>query len=538
MSKQSAENYLDELLNSVNGEKKAEAPAVEETMIQEESASDEMVFQEEEQVTLVDEADLDDILDEGPSSIRTTAKAEAEFLMEFEQELAGDDFQDFLKDFEENMIQPEDRLAISDIDSVGDPFASLFGDLPEESLKMEEEHIEEPTDSLSLEELALNGMSLDELSMAEPLPDEEPDLSQDSGVSPAEAIDLGQLGEEDLLNLLAGSEDLSDIGALLSKSENEEPVEAVDLFAAFAENEMEASTENNLEEASKANKKGKTKNKKGGFLEKLTALLFGPEKEEKNTVDLSASAPVGVEELTDENAQILATFAEADALNLEDRSGQKPKKGKEKKKKAPKEKVPAKQKAPKAPKAPKPKKPKVVDNTPPLPKGPVALVLLMAASLFVLIFFGSEMLGYYFAVSEAKDLYKHGQYAEAANKLSGLEIKEDDAKIYGKIVTLAAVDSELSAYRTFWKNDNKPEALDSLISAAGRCEVNAENAVSFSCEGQLDTMKTKISDELEENFGISYEEAIALYELTYRDRDKYTITLGIIIEELGLVVEE
>ena len=52
----------------------------------------------------------------------------------------------------------------------------------------------------------------------------------------------------------------------------------------------------------------------------------------------------------------------------------------------------------------KEKKPKVKDDTPPLPKGPVALVCVLAVSIFVLVFFGTDLIHYSSSLSKAKSI--------------------------------------------------------------------------------------------------------------------------------------
>lgn len=521
MSRQSAENYLDELLNSVNREEK----------------HNELVEADEDFVRELKGAISADTAEEfGEISgsqkleqsmgIKMSPKAEAEFLMEFEQELAGDDFEDFLRDFEENNIQPEDRLEASDMGiTEEDALMSMRGSDMGDAL--EEAPVEAPKtgerEEISLEELALSGLLAEEIGM------DEPDLGADTDVGPTDAIDLSQMGEEDLISLLAGTDDLSDIGALLAQNDNEVPVDGEDPFAAFAANEMSGQSE----DAGAEHDEGKAN--KGGFLAKITSLLFGKEEEEKpEPVSLTTESAPDVELLSDENAQILAAFAEVEKTGNAGAAEGKGKGKKEKKKKEPKVKKPAK---PKAPKKPKPKKPKEKDNTPPLPKGPVALVCLLAASVFVLVFFGPDLLGYSSAMSKAKDLYKMGHYAEAAEQISGLIIKDDDVMLHGKIATLAAVDSQISEYEIFMKNDRKAEALDSLISAAGRVEINDDNALTFDCAGEMGVLKDGIIVELKEQFNMTYEEAIELYQLTEIDRDEYTVELNKIMVELGIMTE-
>lgn len=511
MSKQ--ENYLDELLNSVNRKQEYNS-----------------LMEEDISADTVEEI-RGDVFD----NYKMSPKAEAEFLMEFERELEGEDFDDFLKEFEENDIKPEDRLEASDMEEATmnvteeDALLSMLGgDLSGFDENVEEPVVdEEPISSVSDNLLAALGGNFGGAF------EEIPEGAEPLDISPAEAIDLSQMGDEDLINLLAGTDDLADIGVLLSKSDSDSPVEGTDPFALFAASEMADQGATIIGNSADTDKQEETK--KGGFLDKLKTMLFGKDEEEDavtpvaEPISLTPDGMPGVEELMDENAQILAAFAEAEKPASEGTKNGKAKK--EKKKKEPK---PKKAPKPKADKPKKEKKPKEVDNTPPLPKGPVALVFLLAASMFVLVYFGTDLIGYSTSVSKANELLKMGQYTEAAEKLNGLSIKEKDVMLQGKILTLAAVDSELSSYEVFLKNGRMAEALDSLICAAGRCEVNDDNTLMFDCAGEMGIMKAGITAELSEQFGMSYEEAIELYEMTERNRDEYTIALRKIMDELGI----
>lgn len=505
MNKQSEEDYLDGLLNSVNKEEK-----------QREMVSVDREFLKELQMAKTGQESWKYGANRFRLELENAAKGEKEFLREFEKELEEDELEDVFKDFDDDM---EDFSLEELVNKLRSPDG--FGlDKSGTYQETEKTSVNEP-DTQDIE-------------------DEEPDLSLDLGLnfgfdSPIEsdlpneeAIDLADLGEEDLISLLAGTEDLADIGALLSQNDNEQLVESEDAFAAFASSEMSAQSET-VESKDGGNKKKNAP--KGGLLNKLTTLLFGKdtaEEEASEKVSLSANNELGVEFLSDENAQILAAFADVDELEATGKNGSK---GKKEKKKEAKAKKPAK---PKAPKPQKVKKPKEKDNTPPLPKGPVVLVCVLAVSIFVLVYFGTELLGYQSAVSEAKDFFRDGMYTEAANSMSGLKVKKGDALLQNKINTLAAIDGELSSYKVFIKHDKKAEAIDALICAAGRCEVNSERAELFTCTDELSELKAEVTANLKEQFGMSYEEAIELYELTEDSRTEYTIALNKVIEELGM----
>ena len=363
-----------------------------------------------------------------PMYSRRVSKSEADFLKEFEAELADgdDDFADLLAGFDvdnglEVEIKPEDRLATEDIHAAHADDSFTLGDVDLAALVDEAAGVMTSVDTATtpkqeevpLDDLSMLDMFMDdapvEIPKQEDIPmdvvamDEIPsDVFEDlfggeDGLNLAEAtpvesssegIDLGNLGEEDLMNLLAGADDLSDIGNMLSQSEASEiPLEELDAFAAFAENEM--AVQQVSAEPAEGEIKTAKKDKKGGLVGKLKAILGGlMQDDEDDEVALKPAKAPTAESLSGENADILA---ELDGLE-EKPANKKEKKKKEKKPK--KEKAPKKPKAPKAPKPKKEKKPKEVDNTPPLPKGPVFMIWLMVASLVALVLLGVNLIKY------------------------------------------------------------------------------------------------------------------------------------------------
>lgn len=596
MKKKSAEDYLDKLLNSVNDEKikkekfKETAKMLEDAMHFWEEEGADMDFEEasykETPVKEEKKSEQEDLLDAllsgaqntefgmnkrkvnpNPMYSRRVSKSEADFLKEFEAELADgdDDFADLFAGFDvdnelEMEIKPEDKLSTEDIHAAQEEDSFTLGDVDLASLVNEaagvmaspvEKETMEPED-VPLDDLSMLDMLVDdapvEIPKEEDIPmdvvamDEIPsDVFEDlfggeDGLNLAESvptgnssegIDLGNLGEEDLMNLLAGADDLSDIGNMLSQSEATEiPLDELDAFAAFAENEMavqQVSAEPAVEDELEATKKSK----KGGLVGKLKSIIASlMQGDDDDEVALKPAKAPTAEALSGENADILA---ELDGLE-EKPSKKKEKKKKEKKPK--KEKAPKKPKAPKAPKPKKEKKPKEVDNTPPLPKGPVFMIWLMVGSLVALVLLGVNLIKYNSPISNAKSLQNQGHYAEAFSELRGLEIKEKDMEFYNQLAVLATIDSELNNYEIFTKAEKVDQAFDSLICAAGRCYINEENADVYGCLGQLETLKRNVSNELEQKYGMTYEEAIEMY--TIRDRDDYTIALYKKLTELGI----
>lgn len=595
MKKHSAEDYLDKLLDSVNGEESTldELRRLKEAINIEEAID--ALYEGEENRDAIQDDFLDYFYGENDDAIlnenntkkpkkemysRRVSKSEAEFLMEFEAELAGDDYDDLVKNFgndtdavggadlsyqggdpeldavavspkqveEKPVVEPMDQESpfmelpvsqpadeMSVVEEVS-PFAEIFSEMeqPVEEAPFTEEPVAAMPVGGTTDSFDLGGVDLGAL-----LNEANGDIGDlfAAADSSSEGIDLGNLGEEDLMSLLSGEGGLSDLGDMLSQSNSSEmPMDGLDAFAAFAENEMAVQSGGVANEDNKKSKKAAKG--KGGLLDKIKELLFSDDDDE-DELELKKSSSPTPNQLSGENADILAELeAEDNAPKTKGGlfgKGKKDKsKAKDKKEDKGKKKKPEKEKKPKKPKAPKekkPKKPKEVDNTPPLPRGPVILIWVMVLSLFGLVFLGTNLVGYSSQVSEAKSYYNSGNYAEAYQELLGLTIKEKDMALYNQVATLATVDSELNAYKVFLQNEDYEKAFDSLICAAGRCELNEDSAEVYECLGQMEILKKEVTNELR-NYDMTYEQALEMYHI--KDREEYTIALYTKLKELGL----
>lgn len=577
MRKELAEDYLDKLLNSVNDEKMKKEKFKETVKMLEDAVhfwEDERAALDFEEASYIQtprkeekRSEREDFLDallsgaqntefgmnkkrpnQTPMYSRRVSKSEADFLKEFETELANDeDLSDLFGVFNES-IEPEDRLEADDnymkqqkadgfalggvdLAALVDEAAGVMKSTPMTNVVSQEIPVKEPeADKVSMDPIPIDEYPMDDFLV------NTFDDSFGEGAAPAAdtleqgssgAVDLGNLGEADLMSLLAGADDLSDIGNMLSQNDvTEIPIESLDAFAAFAESEMSAQQVS--AEPVEDDTNGSKKEKKGGFIGKLKSIISNllKDDEDDEVVLKSATTPT-VATLSGENADILAELE-----GLEDKSSKKKEKKKEKKNKPKKEKAPKKPKAPKTPKPKKEKKPKEVDNTPPLPKGPVVMIWLMVASLFALVLLGVNVIGYNSPIENAKILMNSGHYAEAFATLNGLTIKEKDLELYGQLAILSTADSELNAYEAFAANEMEDKAFDSLICAAGRCEINEDEADVYGCLGQLEILKKAVSNELEQKYNMTYDEAIEMYSI--RDRDDYTIALYKKLSDLGI----
>ena len=398
---------------------------------------------------------------------------------------------------------------MEDVNDIMDAVRKKVGD------SGEEEHMntsKTPEDDASEEEEPLGFFdTLDEDSAAE-IPEapkteseeEEPLLSEDD-----DAINL--------MDMLSGDADLSDIGDLLKADENGEELEHSEDEDSEVQDEFERL--GSIEEL-KDLKEAKEKRKKQGFFSKIMSVLFGPDEEED---DIKIAEDDSLGSISSENREILK---EMDADEETGKKGKKEKKKKEKKEK--KEKA----KKEKAPKVKKEKPPKEIDRTPPLPKKPVILIFIMALSILILILLGSSNLQYGQDMQQAKDDFASGSYVTAFQTVAGSSVKGKDENFYKKAQVLASIQSEYQSYESLSGINENEMALDALVRGYGRCVDGADLAQEYEITDEMAGLKNQILQQLSDHFGVSEEKAAELHAMT--KRTDYTKAIQEILAAAGL----
>lgn len=513
MGKNSSENYLDQLLFSMDGG----ASSAMENDLMEETPEDAI----ERELFGVDH-----------SQAAQRAKDEEEFLREFEEELLKDDIPNHEKSLENDYAEVTDTHNAGREEMLDDMIDRVAKQMDEHQTEVQEEPVVDENaefeGELPEEDLdqAVNSfdeepVEVDTLSEGEDV--EELPLTDDG------ELDLSGLGDSDLLDMLSGDGDLSDLGNMLSDEAKGNPLDGEDSIGNFAEAEM-AAVQQSEEETSDGKKKKKDRKKKdkegGGFFSKLSKVVFG-EDEDEEPVAIAEEPVMDVSELSEENQQILAELEAAGA----DVHGKK-KKEKKKKKKEPK---PKKEKKPKPEKPKKKKKPKEVDNTPPLPKKPVIAIFVMIASLFGFVMLMTNQLGYQMSISQAKEVCDTGDYVTAYQNLQGVDIKEKDESLYYKLAALAAISEKYNSYLIFQNNGKQTLALDALVCAYGRCEINRENAKTYEFEPELEELQGTILKTLLQEYNLTGDEVLQIYQS--KTRKEYTLQMHEVLKRLGLEQE-
>lgn len=551
-----SEDYLDDLLNSVSDANRRNNKKDIENLIQ--SMNEEAAKPREREKKPVEKKHED--------------YSGTGFLREFEQELATGAADDFLQEFEMELDEEASNQADIDVneDQTSDVEEASAISQPEASNQMEEAEQSEETNQLrdASEPISSEGtdMATDGSAPSDMMEDvddimdavrkkvgdsgeeehmdtsktpeddaseeEEPlgffdTLDEDSAAEIPEASKTESEEEEPLLSedddainlmdMLSGDADLSDIGDLLKADENGEELEHSEDEDSEVQDEFERL--GSIEEL-KDLKEAKAKRKKQGFFSKIMSVLFGPDEEEDDT-KIAEDDSLG--SISSENREILK---EMDADEGAGKKGKKEKKKKEKKEK--KEKA----KKEKAPKVKKEKPPKEIDRTPPLPKKPVILIFIMALSVLILILLGSSNLQYGQDMQQAKDDFASGSYVTAFQTIAGSSVKGKDENFYKKAQVLASIQSEYQSYESLSGINENEMALDALIRGYGRCVDGTDLAQEYEITDEMAGLKNQILQQLSDHFGVSEEKAAELHAMT--KRTDYTKAIQEILAAAGL----
>lgn len=393
----------------------------------------------------------------------------------------------------------------------------------EEAVSVSEEiPVEELTEEELIEELSPEDLE-------EKLGSQDEEQPKELEYATEEAMEEGETGDEDLLDLLSDmqdDEDISEIGDLLKADQENIELEESGLETPMAEGLSQPTGGNSGEETEEAAGK-----EKKGLIGKLADMLFGDDEEEtKASEDVVVPEMGDLENISEENLEILKELESAEKVAApEEPEGKKKKRKREKKEK--KEKKP-KEKKERKKREKKPKPPKEKDNTPPLPKKPVILIFLMAASILVLVLLMSKLIGYTSSISAAKDAMDNADYIEAYKELSGLELKKADKKLYTKAEAMASVQEQHDAYLTLMSAGEYEMALDALVRGVGRYDAKLATAKKYGLEKQLNVIEAEIEDALDTQFDMTADDARELYSI--RKRKDYSMRIQEIIEELNL----
>ena len=475
-----SENYLDQLLNAVDGRSDLNDS---DPVNPEEIESKEQMPQKSTRET-IDIPDSNDLfMDQFEQELRKDNDPD-EFLKQFEQELDRDESSQGVTKATQPMLDDIDQIMESVNQEAANDTAEMETSAVEKTAEQKEDTAEVKNDEGAsedgIDDLAIDDIGIDDFGLDDPETENEKAVSDE---------------DDELMKILSGTGEDSEI----PEADN-------------------AKAEVQPDDGGKEEKKPK----KQGFLAKLSKLLFGDDEPDEEEISGMQAEPA-VTEMSMDDMDILK---ELEGSSDDDKKGKKEKKKKEKAPKQPKEKKvkPKKEKKPKPPAEP--------DNTPPLPKVPVILVFVMAASILVLVLAGTHLLGYSNSFADADQAFAEGRYSDAFQAVAGEKVKEKDTDTYEKYRITAMVSAEYEAYESMMDAEVYDMALDSLIRTVQRYDKYLQDAETYGCRGEFDKIESAAETALQQDFGLTAEDARTMYALS--NKETYSKEIYKVLEKAGL----
>lgn len=157
----------------------------------------------------------------------------------------------------------------------------------------------------------------------------------------------------------------------------------------------------------------------------------------------------------------------------------------------------------------------------------VSIVVILAAMFLATEISGTEIFSYNSTMKQAVSFFEAGKYTDAYQEILGTNMKKKDQETYDKIVTVMKVQRSLNAYENYDNMKYYPDALNALLVGLRKYDENIETARNLEIEKDVDGCKEKILTLLDEEYGLSEDQARGILSLK---KDAYTDR----VVELGL----
>lgn len=613
----SNEEYLDKLLQSVSNESKPVAQEVKEysedmtddellaslvEMYSEELAefkTEEIIHKEE---NIPEERPVDDTIE---TEVVAEPVAEEVFIPNHNDMMSQSDIEALLSSLQQEEISetfetsetpetfetPEilelseepQVLDVSELDKLLENSTDEFFEASEDDLLKEmgiESMSAEQIDELLNAAVASDNSQVQDVSFEET---KEMDLNDlFGGLNFADDFDPEHNTSQDMADLLGGmlggNDDLAEIGNLLQKDENNEPVDDSNLRnllemeddiggndllnellagdngstgEAFTTDEKVAKPKKEKKE--KQPKQPKEKKEGESLWKKITSILFEEDESLDDDKPVKIAGGDGQINLVDvdENEDILAELMNEDMLagkkSKKKKDKSKPDKTKNKSKNAdaeegeevvdPKEQARLEKKKQKAEKAAAKKKAKVekaeadkafLKAQPSISTKRAMIALLFAMSIMAVILVIYAFVPNAIEKANARKAFYNKEYYEAYELLQGKELNDSDTILMNKVVCILKMQRKLDSYNNYVKMDKELEALNSLVEAVGLYGESYTYAKALSIDDEIDVIYDDILIILNGKYGVSEETAKEI--LACEGDAEYTLRLQYVVE--------
>ena len=161
------------------------------------------------------------------------------------------------------------------------------------------------------------------------------------------------------------------------------------------------------------------------------------------------------------------------------------------------------------------------------------LVLIAAcATLLGCIFALSTFLTEYSNRQNARQAFYDGDYEEVYELFYDSSLSSSDLAIYNKVKTVLTIERKLTSYENNLAINRELEAVDALMQGIS-CYQKLQGIDEYDVRSEVDAIYQQICSILENNYGITLEEALEI--LTY-DNDTYTKILNSVVNGTEFVM--
>lgn len=164
------------------------------------------------------------------------------------------------------------------------------------------------------------------------------------------------------------------------------------------------------------------------------------------------------------------------------------------------------------------------------------IVIIFFVTIGVFTVFGSKLLSRSSSLSQAENYFANGEFLQAYDTISNVNLKEDDEVLYRRIRICSQMQKEVRSYANYTTLGMKLEALDSLVKGIGYYDLNRAEAESLGVLGELNSLESQIAASLYNDFGISETQAREI--LSLQDQGEYTRRLQEIVSRIQVVEQQ
>lgn len=157
------------------------------------------------------------------------------------------------------------------------------------------------------------------------------------------------------------------------------------------------------------------------------------------------------------------------------------------------------------------------------------IVMVFFGVICLVIILGTQAFSYSRAVKSAQSEFDAGDYEDAYNSISGVNVSESSEEMVEKVRICMQLKKELNSYNNYYKMKMYLEAVDSLMKGVRSYDTNKDTAYSYNIMAQYDALKDKIVSTLNQEFGITEAQARAINNT--ESRVEYTEKLQEIVNQ-------